>query len=225
MRHWGSWVNLLLFGAPGSGKGTQAEYLKARYGIPQLSTGDLFRAEARRDTELGRRVDAIMTAGQLVPDELTIEIVRHRLQEPDCEPGCVFDGFPRTIPQAEALDLLMSELGRRFDRALYLVAPAEELIARLSGRLSCPTCGRTFHQVANPPAAGDRCTFDGTALVQRKDDGEETARTRVTVYLRDTVPVVDYYRAEGLVTEIDALQDIEHVREQIARAIEGERAA
>lgn len=217
-------MNLLLFGAPGSGKGTQAEFLKARYGIPQLSTGDLFRAEARRGTELGRRVDAIMASGELVPDQLTIEIVRRRLQEPDCEPGCIFDGFPRTIPQAQALDSLMAELSRAFDSALYLVAPAEELIARLSGRLSCPTCGRTFHRRANPPAEGDRCTFDGTPLVQRRDDAEETARNRVSVYLRDTVPVIDYYRGEGIVTEVDALQDIERVRERIAEAIEGARA-
>ena len=218
-------MNLLLFGAPGSGKGTQAEFLKGRYNIPQLSTGDIFRAEARKGTELGKRVDAIMKAGELVPDELTIEIVRVRLQEPDCEPGVIFDGFPRTIPQAEALDSLMRELGRSFDRALYLVAPADELIARLSGRLSCPTCGRTYHRRFNPPAAGDTCPVDGTHLIQRKDDTEETARTRVTVYLRDTVPVIDYYRAEGLVVEIDALQSIEQVREQIEHAIEGDAAA
>lgn len=214
-------MNLLLFGAPGSGKGTQAEFLKDRYGIPQLSTGDLFRGEARRGTELGRRVDAIMASGELVPDELTVEIVRRRLGEPDCERGCVFDGFPRTIPQAEALDRLMSELGRSFDRAIYLVAPAEELIKRLTGRLSCPACGRTFHRQANPPAQGDRCTFDGTQLVQRKDDTEETARTRVNVYLRDTVPVIDYYRRGGIVAEIDALKDIEDVRRGIAEAIGG----
>ena len=218
-------MNLLLFGAPGRGKGTQAEFLKARYGIPQLSTGDIFRAEARKGTELGRRVEAIMKSGELVPDELTIQIVRARLQEPDCERGCIFDGFPRTIPQAEALDALMAELGRRFDRALYLVAPPEELIARLSGRLSCPTCGRTYHRLFNPPAAGDTCPVDGTQLIQRKDDTEDTARTRVTVYLRDTVPVIDYYRAEGLVVEIDALQTIDEVREQIERAIERPEAA
>ena len=218
-------MNLLLFGAPGSGKGTQAEFLKARYGIPQLSTGDIFRAEARKGTELGRRVEAIMKSGELVPDDLTIEIVRARLQEPDCERGVIFDGFPRTIPQAAALDALMAELGRRFDRALYLVAPPEELIARLSGRLSCPACGRTYHRRFNPPAAGDTCPVDGTALIQRKDDTEETARTRVEVYLRDTVPVIDFYRAEGLVVEIDALQSIDEVRERIERAIERPEAA
>ena len=217
-------MNLLLFGAPGSGKGTQAEFLKDKYGIPQLSTGDIFRAEAAKGTELGRRVDAIMKSGELVPDDLTIEIVRRRLQESDCEKGCIFDGFPRTIPQAQALDHLMAELGRRFDRALFLQAPAEELIARLSNRLTCPTCGRTYNRLTNPPP-GNLCPVDGTPLVQRKDDTEETARTRVDVYLKNTMPVIDYYRAKGLVSEIDALQPIEQVREEIEKAIEGDAAA
>lgn len=218
-------MNLLLFGAPGSGKGTQAEFLKAKYGIPQLSTGDIFRAEAAKGTELGKRVDAIMKSGELVPDDLTIEIVRRRLLEGDCDNGCIFDGFPRTIPQAQALDQLMADLGRRFDRALFLKAPAEELIARLSTRLTCPTCGRTFNRTTNPPLAGDLCPFDGTKLVQRKDDNEETARTRVDVYLKNTMPVIDYYRAKGLVSEIDALQSIDEVRGEIERAIEGDAAA
>jgi adenylate kinase len=212
-------VNLLLFGAPGSGKGTQAEFLKQRFGIPQISTGEMFRAEARKGTELGRRARELMDAGELVPDDVTIAIVRARLQEPDCQAGFILDGFPRTIPQAEALDEVMRELRRSFDRALYLVAPAGELIKRLSGRLSCPTCGRTFHRLYNPPAPGDVCPFDGTKLIQRTDDTEEAARTRVEVYLRDTMPVVDYYRRKGIVTEIDALQSIEAVRAQIEKAL------
>jgi adenylate kinase len=218
-------VNLLLFGAPGSGKGTQAEFLKERYGIPQLSTGEIFRAEAARGTELGHRLDAIMKAGEYVPDELTIQIVRNRLQEADCANGCIFDGFPRTIPQAQALDRLMAELGRRFDRALYLQAPAEDLIVRLSGRLVCPRCGRTYNRLTNPPGPGDTCTADGTELIQRKDDTEEAARTRVDVYLKQTVPVIDYYRDKGLVSDIDALQPIDQVREQIQKAIEEYKAA
>lgn len=213
-------MNLLLFGAPGSGKGTQAEFLKERYGIPQLSTGDIFRAEAARGTELGKRVDAIMKSGELVPDDLTIEVVRKRLQEPDCEHGCIFDGFPRTIPQAQALDQLMAELGRHFDRAIYLQAPAEELIVRLSSRLICPQDGRTYNRVTNPPGPGDTCPIDGAKLIQRKDDTPEAARVRVEVYLRDTVPVIEYYRAKGLVADIDATQPIEVVRDEIERAIE-----
>lgn len=215
-------MNLLLFGAPGSGKGTQAEFLKEKYGIPQISTGDMFRAEAAKGTELGQRVDAIMKAGDLVPDDLTIAIVRRRLTEPDTERGTIFDGFPRTIPQAEALDQVMREQGRHFDRALYLVAPEEELIARLAGRLTCPKCGRTFHPKFNPPPVPGICPFDGSQLIQRKDDNEETARARVQVYLRDTMPVVDYYRRQGLVREVDALRSIEEVRADIEKALNEE---
>lgn len=218
-------MNLLLFGAPGSGKGTQAEFLVQRYGIPQISTGVMFRAEVARGTELGRRAKEIMDAGRLVPDDVTIAIVRARLQEPDCQPGFILDGFPRTIPQAETLDQVMAAIGRTFDRALYLVAPAEDLIQRLAGRLSCPQCGRTYHRVFNPPAAGDVCPVDGTQLIQRTDDSEEAARTRVTVYLRDTVPVVDYYRERDLVTEVDALQGIDAVRADIEKALTEHRAA
>lgn len=212
-------MNVLLFGAPGSGKGTQAEFLKQRYGIPQISTGDMFRAETGKGTELGRRVKEIMDRGELVPDDVTIAIVRGRLKEPDTARGFILDGFPRTIPQAEALDQVMAELGKRFDCALYLVAPAEALIQRLSGRLVCPTCGRTYHRIFNPPPPGDVCAVDGTKLIQRTDDTEEAARKRVEVYLRDTVPVIDYYRRKGLVTEVDALQSIEAVRAQIQKAL------
>ncbi len=212
-------MNLLLFGAPGSGKGTQAEFLKEKYGIPQISTGDMFRAEAARGTEEGKRVDAIMKSGELVPDDLTIAIVRERLKQPDTKPGMIFDGFPRTLPQAEALDEVMRESGRRFDRALYLVAPEPELIARLAGRLTCPKDGRTFHPKFNPPPVPGICPYDGTPLIQRKDDTEETARTRVQVYLRDTMPVIDYYCRQDLVTEIDALRSIDEVRAGIEAAL------
>ena len=213
-------MNVLLFGAPGSGKGTQAEFLKARYGIPQISTGEMFRAEAARGTEVGRRVQEIMSSGQLVPDDLTIEIVRKRLQEPDTRPGTIFDGFPRTIPQAEALDKVMGEMGRHFDRALYLVAPEKDLTERLAGRLTCPKDGRTFHPRFNPPPEPGICPFDGSKLVQREDDNEETAGKRVEVYLRDTMPVIDYYRRQGLVKEVDALRPIPEVKAQIEKALE-----
>jgi adenylate kinase len=212
-------MNLLLFGAPGSGKGTQAEFLKQRYGIPQISTGDMFRAETSKGSELGRRAKEIMDRGELVPDDVTVAIVRARLQEPDCRRGFILDGFPRTIPQAEALDEVMRELHRSLDRALYLVAPAEALIQRLTGRLVCPVCGRTYHRVFNPPPPGDVCAVDGAKLIQRSDDTEEAARKRVEVYLRDTVPVIDYYRRKGLVTEVDALESIDGVRAQIEKAL------
>jgi len=217
-------VNILLFGAPGSGKGTQAEFLKQRYEIPQVSTGEMFRAEVANGSELGKRVQEIMSSGELVPDDLTIEIVRKRLAEPDTAQGTIFDGFPRTIPQADALDRVMGEMGRHFDRALYLVAPEKDLTERLAGRLTCPTCGRTFHPKFNPPPQPGICPFDGTPLVQRPDDNEETARTRVAVYLRDTMPVIDYYRRQGLVSEVDALRSIPEVRAEIERALEKEAA-
>lgn len=217
-------MNILLFGAPGSGKGTQAEFLKQRYEIPQVSTGEMFRAEVANGSELGKRVQEIMSSGELVPDDLTIEIVRKRLAEPDTAQGTIFDGFPRTIPQADALDRVMGEMGRHFDRALYLVAPEKDLTERLAGRLTCPTCGRTFHPKFNPPPQPGICPFDGTPLVQRPDDNEETARTRVAVYLRDTMPVIDYYRRQGLVSEVDALRSIPEVRAEIERALEKEAA-
>jgi len=217
-------MNVLLFGAPGSGKGTQAEFLKERYGIPQISTGEMFRAEAARGTELGRKVQEIMASGQLVPDDLTIEIVRKRLQEPDTRPGTIFDGFPRTIPQAAALDQVMVELGRHFDRALYLEAPEKDLTERLAGRLTCRTCARTFPPRFHPPPEPGICPYDGTPLVQREDDNEETARKRVEVYLRDTMPVIDYYRRKGLVTEVDALRSIPEVKAQIEKALAEEAA-
>ena len=217
-------MNILLFGAPGSGKGTQAEFLKQRYEIPQVSTGEMFRAEVANGSELGKRVQEIMSSGELVPDDLTIEIVHKRLAEPDTAQGTIFDGFPRTIPQADALDRVMGEMGRHFDRALYLVAPEKDLTERLAGRLTCPTCGRTFHPKFNPPPQPGICPFDGTPLVQRPDDNEETARTRVAVYLRDTMPVIDYYRRQGLVSEVDALRSIPEVRAEIERALEKEAA-
>ena len=212
-------MNLLLFGAPGSGKGTQAEFLKQDHGIPQISTGDMFRAEIKKHSELGQKVEQILASGALVPDELTISIVRARFNEPDTQRGYILDGFPRTIPQAEALDRLMVELNKPVDHALYLVAPEKELISRLSGRLTCPSCGRTYHPASNPPAEGNTCPVDGTQLIQRPDDSEETARARVQVYLRDTLPVVEYYQRKGLVSEIDALAPIDVVREHIRQAL------
>ncbi|TMD11397.1 MAG: nucleoside monophosphate kinase [Chloroflexi bacterium] len=137
-------MNLLLYGAPGSGKGTQANMLRSHFGIPHIATGDMLRAEIAADTELGRQAQPILAAGKYVSDEIMIGIVRHRLGEPDCVPGFIMDGFPRTVPQAEALDDLMAELGKRFDRVIYLKVPVEELLRRLSGRLVCPTCQRTY---------------------------------------------------------------------------------
>jgi adenylate kinase len=209
-------VNLLLYGAPGSGKGTQANMLRERFGIPHIATGDMLRAEIAAGTELGRRAQPILAAGQYVSDEIMIGIVRSRLTQPDCKPGFIMDGFPRTVPQAEALDGLMTSLGKRFDRVIYLQVPVEELLHRLSGRLVCPHCQRTY-----PPGA-KACPADGSELVQREDDKPEAVRPRIEIYLEKTVPVLDHYRGGGLVSEIDGRGTIEEISRHVLSAVNGQ---
>jgi adenylate kinase len=205
-------VNLLLYGAPGSGKGTQANMLRAHFGIPHIATGDMLRAEIAAGTELGRRAQPILAAGQYVSDEIMIGIVRNRLTKPDCAPGFIMDGFPRTVPQAAALDALMRQLGKRFDRVIYLKVPVEELLHRLSGRLVCPKCQRTY-----PPGAR-ACEADGSQLAQREDDKPEAVRPRIEIYLEKTVPVLDHYRVGGLVSEIDGRGTIDEISRQVLAA-------
>ncbi|MBO0688382.1 MAG: adenylate kinase [Candidatus Dormibacteraeota bacterium] len=212
--------NLLLYGPPGSGKGTQAGFLRDRLGIPQIATGDMLRAEAAKGSELGIRARAIMDRGDLVPDDVMVGVVDRRLREPDAARGFILDGFPRTLPQARALDGVMSSLGRLFHRILYLYVDEEELVERLSDRWLCPKDGRTYSARGNPPAEGNRCPIDGTELVQREDDRPEAARRRIQVYLRDTLPVLDYYRPRGIVSEVDGRGDVEDVRERVLAAIE-----
>jgi adenylate kinase len=206
-------MNLLLYGAPGSGKGTQANMLRARYGIPHIATGDMLRAEIAAGTPLGRQAQPILAAGQYVSDEIMIGIIRNRLRQPDCTGGFIIDGFPRTIPQAEALDVLMSELGRHFHRVLYLKVDTELLLKRLSGRMVCPTCQRTY------PPASVTCAEDGTPLAQREDDKAEAVRPRIEIYLQKTVPVLEHYRGEGLVSEIDGRGTIEEITQRVLAAI------
>lgn len=213
-------MNLLIFGAPGSGKGTQAEFVKERLHIPQIATGDILRAERRAGTELGKKAQEYMDAGNLVPDDLVIAMLENRLSQPDCQRGFLLDGFPRTRPQAEALDRMMGELGKSFDRALYLAVPLEHLVERLSGRLTCPQCGRTYHPRNNPPRDDSRCDADGHDLYQREDDTPETARNRIQVYLRDTLPVLEHYRHLGIVREIDGNQPIDSVKADILAALD-----
>jgi adenylate kinase len=209
-------MNLLLYGAPGSGKGTQANMLRERFGIPHIATGDMLRAEIASGTELGRKAQPILAAGQYVSDEIMIGIVRNRLTQPDCKPGFIMDGFPRTVPQAEALDVLMKDLGKRFDRVIYLQVPIEELLHRLSGRLVCPKCQRTY------PPRTKACAVDGSELVQREDDKPEAVRPRIEIYLEKTVPVLDHYRGEGLVSEIDGRGTIEEISRQVLAAVDGQ---
>jgi len=206
-------VNLLLYGAPGSGKGTQANMLRARFGIPHIATGDMLRAEIERGTPLGRQAQPILAKGGYVPDDIMIGMIRDRLRQPDCAGGFILDGFPRTVPQAAALDVLMGELGRGFDRVLYLRVDTSELLQRLSGRLVCPACQRTY------PPGTEACGADGTPVVQREDDKQEAVRPRIEIYLTKTIPVLDHYRVEDLVSEIDGRGSIDDISGQVLAAI------
>jgi adenylate kinase len=206
-------MNLLLYGAPGSGKGTQANMLRTHFGIPHIATGDMLRAEIAAGTPLGRQAQPILAAGQYVSDDIMIAMIRKRLQEPDCRRGSIIDGFPRTIPQAVALDTLMDELARRFNRVLYLKVDIDELLRRLSGRLVCPMCQRTY-----PPGTA-LCEAEGSSLVQREDDKAEAVKPRIEVYLNKTIPVLDHYRGEGLVSEIDGTGTIDEISRQVLAAV------
>lgn len=206
-------MNLLLYGAPGSGKGTQANMLRSRFGIPHIATGDMLRAEIQAGTPLGREAQPILAKGQYVPDDIMIGMIRNRVRKPDAAAGFIIDGFPRTIPQAEALDVLMAELERSLDRVLYLKVEMAELLERLSGRLVCPACQRTY-----PPGTA-KCAADGTALVQREDDKVEAVKPRIEIYLSKTVPVLEHYRGTGIVSEIDGRGTIDEITGRVLAAI------
>ncbi|MGH7868861.1 MAG: adenylate kinase [Candidatus Dormibacteraceae bacterium] len=208
-------MNLLLYGAPGSGKGTQADRLSESLGVPHVATGQILREEVAKGSELGARAKKIMDRGDLVPDEVMIEIIADRLRRADCASGFLLDGFPRTLPQAEALDRMISGLGMKLDAVLYLRVEPEELVNRLGNRWICPCCGRTYSSPANPPAEGNRCPIDGAELRQREDDRPEAARRRIQVYLGETLPVLDYYRPRGVLWEIDGRGTIEEVSNRI----------
>lgn len=212
-------LDLALYGPPGSGKGTQAERLRDRFGIPHVSTGDILRAEIAAGSELGLQVKAILDRGDLVSDEIMIPIVRARLDREDCRPGFILDGFPRTIPQAEGLDAALKEMGRGFDRVIYLEVPVPELVERLSDRWLCPKCGRTYGKRAERPAEGNRCRVDGAELVQREDDRPEAAQRRIDVYLRETLPVLGHYRPEGIVADVDGTGPIDDVTDRVLAAL------
>jgi adenylate kinase len=214
-------MRLVLLGAPGSGKGTQAQRLQARYGVPQISTGDLLREAVAAGTPLGRAAKIVMDAGQLVADDIMLGIIRERLARPDAARGFILDGFPRTIPQANGLGALLDELGQPIDAAVLLEIDSEVLQRRVAGRRSCRRCGRVFHVVTNPPAPGERCT-DGQPhdLFQRPDDNDETVRNRLAVYCERTQPLIDYYAKKGLLRRIDAdgsLDDVSARLETVLR--------
>jgi len=210
-------VNLLLYGPPGSGKGTQAEMLHKRFDIPHIATGDILRNEVAAGTPLGLKAKPIMAAGGYVPDDVMIGIIRNRLAQPDCVNGFVMDGFPRTIPQARALDELLTELSKGFDRVLYLKVETSELVKRLAGRMTCPVDQKTY------PPGTKTCPADGTKLVQRDDDKPEAVKHRIEIYLEKTLPLVDYYRARHLVSEIEGVGTIDEIHGSVLSALEKAR--
>jgi len=206
---------LVFLGAPGAGKGTQAAVISRKLGLAHIASGDLFRQAVEKGTELGKSVKNYMDKGALVPDEVTIQLISERLNEPDCMSGCVFDGFPRTIEQARALDKMLASRGEAIDKAIYIAVPEKELLQRLSGRWICRKCQTPYHQVTSPPKVTGKCDKCGGDLYQRSDDTEETVRERLKVYFAQTTPVLDYYKAESELVAMDGNRGIEEVSEKI----------
>lgn len=214
-------MRVILLGAPGSGKGTQAITLSQHEEVAHISSGDLFREEQERNTELGRLAKGYMERGELVPNEVTIKMILGRVERPDCEKGYILDGFPRNIDQAQALDEALEKAGvAGIDRVVYINVPNEELMRRLGGRWVCRARQHPYHAQSAPPKVAGVCDVDGSELYQRPDDSEETARKRLGVYMEQTVPLIDYYRESGRLTEIDGQQEIETVGKSLASALQ-----
>lgn len=212
-------MHILLMGPPGAGKGTQADELKKIFEIPHISTGDMFRKAQQDKTALGLEAKSYMDRGELVPDEVTIGIVRERLAEDDCKKGFILDGFPRTVAQADALDEILKDLGYKLDGAVDINVPLEKLVARLTGRRLCPTCKASYHTVFNPPKVEGVCDNDGSALYQRDDDTEETAQKRLSVYEKNTAPLIAYYKEKGDLITINGDQDMALVTKEIMQKL------
>jgi len=212
-------MRLILVGPPGAGKGTQAEVLTKKLAIPHISTGDMFRKALKEQTPLGMEAKRYMDAGQLVPDSVTIGIVKERLAQPDCAKGFLLDGFPRTIPQADALEETLKELGVKLGGVINIQVDRNELLARLTGRRVCSACGATYHVISNPSKAGDKCQNCQGDLIQRSDDTEATVVNRLNVYDQQTAPLVDYYQKKGLLINIDGSQPVDEVTRQILQAL------
>lgn len=203
---------IVLLGAPGAGKGTQAIMLTEALGVPHVASGDLFRAALQKKTPLGLEAQKYIDQGLLVPDGVTIAMVRERLAQPDCQEGVILDGFPRTLEQAKALDAVLAEEDRAIDKVLYIKVPNEELVARLSGRWICRDCQAVYHTITNPPKQAGRCDACGGELYQRSDDTPETVRRRLEVYFEQTAPLIEYYTEKRVLTEVNGNQDIAEVQ-------------
>src|SRR5512141_1874457 len=194
---------IVLLGPPGAGKGTQAQVISQEMHLAHISSGDLFRENLKNQTELGKMAQGYMNRGELVPDDVTIAMVRDRLTRPDCKDGALLDGFPRTPAQATALANMLGSMDQHVDSVPYISVPAEVLIERLGGRWTCPTCGKVYHEKYNPPKTPGVCDVDGAKLIQRDDDKAETVERRIRVYTEQTAPLIDYYRKQGLLIEVD----------------------
>ncbi|WP_022854357.1 adenylate kinase [Thermodesulfatator atlanticus] len=214
-------MNIVFLGPPGAGKGTQAKMIAEKFGIPQISTGDMFREHLSKGTELGKKAKEYMDKGALVPDEIVLGMVEERLKQPDCEKGFILDGFPRTLPQAEALDKLLEKLGKKIDYAILIDVPDEELVKRLTGRRTCKKCGMMYHVMFKPPKEEGKCDVCGGELYQRADDNEETVKNRLKVYHEQTEPIVQYYEKKGVLYRIDGMGSIEEIFNRIVKLLGG----
>jgi len=212
-------MRLVLVGPPGAGKGTQAQFVAAHLAVPQISTGDIFRANVSQGTPLGQEAKKFMDAGDLVPDEVTIAMVRERLAQPDAQRGFLLDGFPRTVPQAEEFDRILADMGTRLDVVLELVVDDDEVVRRLSGRRTCRSCGHIWHVDFDPPTKEGSCDNCGGELFQRDDDQPDTIRHRLEVYSEQTAPLIGYYAERGILVGIDATGPVDDVTERASAAL------
>lgn len=210
---------IVLLGPPGVGKGTQAKILSQRTGLAHISSGDLFREHLKNQTELGKLAQTYMSKGELVPDDVTIAMIRDRLNRPDCKSGAILDGFPRTPAQAEALEAMLEEFKGHVDAVEFITGSADVLVDRLGGRWTCRANGHIFNEKSNPPKEPGRCDFDGSELYQREDDKAETVKRRIQVYMEQTLPLINYYREHGKLIEIDGMQPIEKVTQSMMEAL------
>ncbi|MDH4067356.1 MAG: adenylate kinase [Dehalococcoidia bacterium] len=213
---------IVMLGAPGAGKGTQADILSQDMNLPHIASGDLFRQALEKRTDIGLLAKSHMDKGELVPDEITMKMILERIDQPDCISGCVFDGFPRTLQQAKALDKALGQQGKSIDKAIYIGVPDEELVKRLSGRWLCRACQTPYHMTSSPPKTPGKCDRCGGELYQRSDDREETVKQRLSVFLAQTVPILDYYEKQGKLIRVNGNLEMQGVARQI---ISGLRAS
>ena len=216
-------MNIILLGPPGAGKGTQAKRIEEKFGLVQLSTGDMLRALVASGSELGREAKAIMEAGQLMPDQLMVDMISARVEEPDCAGGFILDGFPRTTPQAEALDRMLADKGLALDAVIEIAVDEEELVGRITGRFSCAACGAGYHDVFQQPKTSGVCDHcGGTEFKRRADDNEDTVRSRLAAYREQTAPILPYYQARGVLQSVDGMAPIDDVTRQLEALLDAE---